>query len=262
MNWRKVRAWKMFVESSNSRIIFILVIGLLTGVSVYLGSHIFLAPQWEVAATIKVGQTPSQARGEPKLLTTLDEVEQFMRVEKATLSTASALRIRRVSTSMVEVRVSASTQEAAQRVHSELVSGLIKDHDKIYVERVGFWKSEAEQLKINLKYKYMLYSRIENECSSPMVDSYKTILMCAVLNGEKRNLSRDISNINRGINMLNYDMQNSFTYRTSIYGADVIKLNHVSSVFRFLLSVLSAFSACAVLVVYFKIWTGAGSRGV
>lgn len=217
-----------------------LAVGVAFGVCVYAASHKIIAAQWQTTALVRVGQVPGQSRGELSLLASLDEVEEFIRIAHAAIPDGGALRIRRVSDAMIEVRVSASTAQSTQRVHSILIADLFNAHGKLYSERTAFWLSKLERVEAAIEMETKSYSNISSMCSGRGSINGEEGFKCAVLfmvQSENANRRLDLEEERR---LIGYDMQSSFTYPTGLIGGAITSKEKISEFINIIFGFLSS----------------------
>lgn len=242
-----------FLTQLKSRWLFSAVVSALLGVTVFLVAYILPGPTWEAAGVIRVGQGPDGNSYNPQLVMQLDETEQFLRSGgEALLGEEGSFRIRQVSSTMIDLRVTASSAERAGQIYSEMLSELKFTHDAIYAERMGFWQAHADDLSRIGEIAREIQRRTNGMCREVDQSDEQNLFLCATfMAAEGARLDRLLMAANE-LAMLRRKLQPSWSFPTIMIGAMAVKPVETSLTLSIVLAVLAAL-ASFVLVTLFTV---------
>jgi hypothetical protein len=181
----------------------------------FLMLHVLSPAQWEVAGVVRIGQSPDLLNTTlPRLLMSPEEAEQLLRGEVP--ADLGSVRLRKVSETMLELRVVASASDRANVVFSEIFDSLKSRHDAIFDERIGTLRAYAGDLSNVIDAGQQMRRQADAACDYSATGSSDTRLLCGVmLLSQSARLESDFR-LGTDLARLEEKLQPSWSYPTAL----------------------------------------------
>lgn len=211
----------------------------------FLVLHVLPPTQWEVTGVVRIGQSPDLLNTTlPRLLMSPEETEQLLRGEAP--ADLGSVRLRKVSETMLELRVVASARERANVVFSDMFDSLKSRHDAIFDERIGTLRAYADDISKVIGAGQQMRRQADAACDDYATGSSDTRLLCGVmLLSQSARLESDFR-LGMDLARLEEKLQPSWSYPTALVAPANAHLVTKSLLANFL---LTAFAGLATFVL-------------